>query len=113
QNLAVVAVPHCSPSPVPAELHVTLVAFLPERLASLYEGAPRAGHSASQVFPATLCWSGCVRVAVQRRYDNDLDSLTAAYGRFGRDVVPLRKGDPAGVSVEDGFPGARLGAKGE
>jgi hypothetical protein len=113
QNLAEGAVPHCSPSPVPAELHVPLVAFLPERLASLYAGAPRAGHSASQIFPATLGWMGYDRAAVQRRYDNDLDSLPAAYVRFDRDVVPLRKGDPAGVIVEDGFPGARLGAKGE
>jgi hypothetical protein len=112
QNLAEGAVPHCSPSPVPAELHVPLVAFLPQRLAAAYADAPRSGHSASQVFPATLGWMGYDSAAVQRRYDNDLSRPPAAYVRFDRDVVPLRRGDPAGVIVDAGFPGAAPPAKG-
>lgn len=113
QNLAEGAVPHCSPSPVPAELHVPLVLFLPERLAEHYADAPHAGHSASQIFPATLTWMGYDRGEVQRRYDNDLDRLPAAYVRFDRDVIPLRKGDAAGVIVEAGFPGAGRAVKGD
>jgi hypothetical protein len=112
QNLAEGAVPHCSPSPVPAELQVPLVAFLPKRLAVPYADAPRSGHSASQIFPATLTWMGYDAAAAQREYDNDLAELPARYVRFDRNVVPLRRGDPAGVIVEAGFPGAALAAKG-
>lgn len=111
QNLAEGAVPHCSPSPVPAELHVPLLAFLPDRLAAGYAGAPRSGHAASQIFPATLAWMGYDAGAAQRRYDNDLGALPARYVRFDRDVVPLNPGDPAGVVVEAGFPGAALAAR--
>ena len=106
QNLAEGAVPHCSPSPVPAELQVPLIAFLPERLAAAYATAPGAGHSASQIFPATLIWMGYDPDAVQRRYDNDLARAPAGYVRFDRDVVPLRAGDPVGVTVSARFPGA-------
>ncbi|HEY6816719.1 MAG TPA: sulfatase-like hydrolase/transferase, partial [Croceibacterium sp.] len=112
QNLAAGAVPHCSPSPVPAELHVPLVAFLPDRLAAAYADAPRAGHSASQIFPATLAWMGYDPAVVQQQYDNDLSLPPAGYVRFDRDVVPLHAGDPAGVIVQAGFPGAALAAKG-
>jgi hypothetical protein len=113
QNLANGAVPHCSPSPVPAELQVPLVAFLPERLAATYADAPRLGHAASQIFPATLTWMGYDAATVQRQYDNDLSAMPARYVRFDRDVVPLRASDPAGVIVEAGFPGGMLAAKGE
>lgn len=106
QNLAAGAVPHCSPSPVPAELHVPLLAFLPDRLAAAYADAPRAGHAASQIFPATLAWMGYDAAAAQQQYDNDLGALPARYVRFDRDVVPLRAGDPVGVVVEAAFPGA-------
>ncbi len=111
QNLTPGAVPHCSPSPVPAELQVPLLAFLPDRLAATYADAPRAGHAASQIFPATLVWMGYAAAAVQGEYDNDLRGLPARYVRFDRDVVPLRAGDPAGVIVEAGFPGTALAGR--
>jgi hypothetical protein len=104
QNLEEGAVPHCSRSPVPAELHVPLLAFLPERLAEAYGSAPRSGHSASQIFPATLIWMGYDPASVQRRYDNDLSRAPAGYVRFERNVVPLRSGDPVGVAVGQTFP---------
>ena len=104
QNLAESAVPHCSPSPVPAELHVPLLAFLPERLAGAYPAAARGGHSASQIFPATLIWMGYDPASVQRQYDNDLTGDPARYVRFDRNVVPLRSGDPVGVTVTRTFP---------
>ena len=97
--------PHCSAAAVPAELHVPLLAFLPERLAEAYAQAPRAGHSASQIFPATLIWMGYDRAAVQGRYDRDLTRPPARYVRFDRNVVPLRSGDAIDVSVSSGFPG--------
>lgn len=106
QNLADGAVPHCSPSPVPAELHVPLLAFLPDRLAAPYAAAPRSGHAASQLFPATLIWMGYDSEAVQRQYDNDLSRAPARYVRFDRNVVPLRSGDPVGVAVARTFPAA-------
>ena len=105
QNLTEGAVPHCSAAAVPAELHVPLLAFLPERLAEAYAQAPRAGHSASQIFPATLIWMGYDRAAVQGRYDRDLTRPPARYVRFDRNVVPLRSGDAIDVSVSSGFPG--------
>jgi len=104
QNFAAGAVPHCSPSPVPTELHVPLLAFLPERLAAAYAEAPRAGHSASQILPATLIWMGYDAQAAQGAYDNDLSRAPARYVRFDRDVVPLRAGDPIGIAVTDAFP---------
>jgi len=105
QNLAEGAVPHCSPSPVPTELHVPLIAFLPDALAERYPQTHRGGHSASQIFPATLIWMGYADAAVERRYDNDLASLPAGYVRFDRDVVPLRTGGTIGIDVSDRFPG--------
>lgn len=104
QNLAEGAVPHCSASPVPAELHVPLVAFLPQRLAARYADAPRSDHAASQILPATLIWMGYDPAAVQQRYDTDLTRLPARYVRFGRNVVSLRPGDPIDVSVSTAFP---------
>lgn len=105
QNLMDDAVPHCSPSPVPAELHVPLLAFLPDELAEAYASAPRRGHSASQIFPATLIWMGYDPAVVQRQYDNDLTRAPARYVRFDRNVVPLRSGDPVGVTIAGTFPG--------
>jgi hypothetical protein len=105
QNLEEGAVPHCSPSPVPAELHVPLLAFLPERLAQAYASAPRERHSASQIFPATLIWMGYDSDVVQQQYDTDLTRAPVRYVRFDRNVVPLRSGDPVGVTVADIFPG--------
>jgi hypothetical protein len=104
QNLAPAAVPHCSPAPVPAELHIPLLAFLPGDLAGAYTEAPRAGHAASQMFPATLIWMGYDPAAVQRRYDNDLTRPTARYVRFDRNVVPLRSGEPIGVTAAAAIP---------
>ncbi len=105
QNLAEGAVPHCSPSPLPAELHVPLLAFLPRELADRYAAAPRSGHAASQIFPATLIWMGYDAAVVQRQYDNDLARAPARYVRFDRNVVPLRSGDPVGVTIAGTFPG--------
>jgi hypothetical protein len=104
QNLAEGAIPHCSPSPVPAELHVPLLAFLPDRFAEPYRQAPRSGHAASQIFPATLIWMGYDATAVQRRYDNDLATAPARYVRFDRDVVPLRAGGTTGVAIAAAIP---------
>ena len=104
QNLAEGAIPHCSPSPVPAELHVPLLAFLPERLAAPYANAPHAGHAASQIFPATLIWMGYDPTKVQRRYDNDFARAPARYVRFDRDAVPLRAGGTIGVAVAAAIP---------
>lgn len=104
QNLTQGAVPHCSPSPVPAELQVPLVAFLPDRIAARYAKAPRSDHSASQLFPAALIWMGYDPEAVQRRYDDDLSRMPAAYVRFDRNVVPLQRGDAIGISVSRTFP---------
>lgn len=105
QNLTPGAVPHCSPSPVPAELQIPLVAFLPDALAAAYAEAPRSRHSASQIFPATLIWMGYDPSAVQRQYDNDLTSAPAGYVRFDRDVVPLRAGGRIGMAISGQFPG--------
>ena len=104
QNLAEGAVPHCSPSPVPAELHIPLLAFLPDALANRYAAAPRAGHAASQIFPATLTWMGYDPATVEARYDNDLSGAPARYVRFDRDVVPLRTGGEIGIAVADAIP---------
>ena len=104
QNLTPGAVPHCSPSPVPAELHIPLVAFLPDRLAERYAATPRSGHAASQILPATLVWMGYDPAEVQRRYDNDLTRPTARYVRFDRDVVPLRAGGEIGIATAPAIP---------
>ena len=65
---------------------------------------PREGHSASQIFSATLIWMGYDPASVQRQYDNDLTGGPAGYVRFDRNVVPLRSGDPVGVTVARTFP---------
>lgn len=104
QNLTQGAVPHCSPSPVAAELQVPLVAFLPDRIAARYAKAPRSDHSASQLFPAALIWMGYDPETVQRRYDDDLSRMPAAYVWFDRNVVPLQRGDAIGISVSRTFP---------
>lgn len=106
QNLRPGAIPHCSPAPDPVELQVPLLAFLPERLAASYAEAPRSGHAASQILPATLIWMGYDPAAVQQRYDNDLTLAPARYVRFERNVVPLRLGDAVGVHASARFPGA-------
>lgn len=106
QNLTPGALPHCSRAPVADEFRVPLLAFLPDALAARYADAPRAGHSTSQIFPATLGWMGYDRAAVQARYDRDLDAPTARYVWFGRGVIPT--GDDGAVSVTAGpdFPGS-------
>lgn len=108
QNLVAGALPHCSPAPVDAEFAVPLLAFLPDRLAARYAAAPREGHAASQIFPATLIWMGYDPQAVEQRYDNDLDLPPARYVRFDRNVVPLRPGEPIGVEVAMG-PAPQIG----
>ena len=44
--------------PVPQLPLLPLHPSLPERLAKVYATAPRQGHAASQIFPATLVWTG-------------------------------------------------------
>lgn len=110
QNLTEGAMPHCSPEAAADEFLVPLLAFLPERLAAPYTKARRAGHAASQIFPATLIWMGYGAPAVQQRYDNDLAEPTARYVQFDRDVVPLSPGDAIGIRVDVPFPAAQLAA---
>lgn len=106
QNLTPGALPHCSRSPVAEEFRVPLLAFLPEPLAAGYAAAPRAGHSTSQIFPATLGWMGYDRAAVQARYDRDLDAATARYVWFGRGVIPTGARGEVSVTAGPGFPGS-------
>ena len=105
QNLTPGALPHCSREAHPDEFRVPLLAFLPRERASRYAAAPRVGHSASQIFPATLIWMGYDPVAVAARYDRDLDQPTARYVWFGRTVIPT--GGDAAIDVTAGatFPG--------
>src|SRR5690606_27978356 len=102
------ALPHCSPEAVADEFLVPLLAFLPQRLAASYGQAARAGHAASQIFPATLIWMGYDAAAVERRYDNDLAVPTARYVQFDRNVIPLNPGDEIGIRVDVPFPAAQF-----
>ncbi len=106
QNLTPGALPHCSQAPVADEFRVPLLAFLPEPLAARYAAAPRAGHSTSQIFPATLGWMGYDRAAVQARYDRDLDAPTARYVWFGRGVIPSGARGEVSVTAGSDFPGS-------
>jgi hypothetical protein len=105
QNLAEGKLPHCSPERVPDEFRIPLLAFLPDAVRARYTAASRRGHSASQVFPTLLEWMGYDATTVQQRYDNDLTAAPAGYVRFGRDVVPLKAGGTADVTVSERFPG--------
>ena len=105
QNLTPGALPHCSREAVADEFRVPLLAFLPAREAVRYAAAPRSGHSASQIFPATLGWMGYDRAAAAR-YDEDLTKATARYVWFGRTVIPLAKGDTVSVTAGPDFPGS-------
>ena len=107
QNLTPGALPHCSREAHADEFRVPLIAFLPDALAQRYAAAARNGHSASQIFPATLGWMGYDRAAVQRRYDRDLNQPTARFVWFGRAVIPLgSRGDISVIAGAD-FPGTR------
>ncbi len=105
QNLASGALPHCSREAVADEFRVPLLAFLSDAGTARYAGAPRTGHSTSQLFPATLTWMGYDPAAVEARYDRDLTQPTARFVWFGRTVIPTG-GDPV-VDVTAGakFPG--------
>lgn len=105
QNLAPGALPHCSHAPVADEFRVPLLAFLPPAQAARYAAAPRAGHSASQIFPATLGWMGYDRAMAAKRYDRDLDAPTARYVWFGRSVIPMGDSGEISVIAGPGFPG--------
>ncbi len=105
QNLTPGALPHCSREAVADEFRVPLLAFLPQRWAGRYADAPRAGHSASQIFPATLIWMGYDPAKVQARYDQDLTQPTARYVWFGRAVVPIAAGGEVDVTASEDFPG--------
>lgn len=106
QNLTPGALPHCSREAVADEFRVPLLAFLPEAGTARYAAAPRAGHSTSQVFPATLIWMGYDPAAVEARYDRDLTQPTARFVWFGRTVIPT--GTDAAIDVTAGatFPGS-------
>lgn len=105
QNLTPGALPHCSRAAHPDEFRVPLLAFLPPRVAARYPAAPRAGHSVSQVFAASLIWMGYDPAAVTARYDRDLAQPTARFVWFGRTVIPT--GGEAAIDVTAGpaFPG--------
>ncbi|MDO9368045.1 MAG: sulfatase-like hydrolase/transferase [Sphingopyxis sp.] len=105
QNLAPGVLPHCSREAVADEFRVPLLAFLPAREAARYADAPRAGHSASQILPATLIWMGYDAAAVEARYDRDLTRPTARYVWFGRTVVPTGGDIAVDVTASDHFPG--------
>lgn len=104
QNFAANVTPHCSSERAAAEYQVPLLAFLPPALARRYAAAPPARRSLSQVFPSTLAWMGYDAATVEARYDNDLARPPLGYVRFGRGVVPLRKGDDIEVEVSARFP---------
>lgn len=106
QNLTPGKLPHCSPEAVPAEFQISLLAFIPDAGQAHFAASPRAGHSASQVFPTLLEWMGYDARAVQQRYDNDLTRAPARYVRFGREAFPLNPGDRADVTILKGFPGS-------
>lgn len=107
QNLTPGALPHCSREAVADEFRVPLIAFLPDALAARYAAAPRTGHSASQILPATLGWMGYDPARAAALYDHDLTQPTARYVWFGRTVIPMAAGE--GVEVRGGraFPGTR------
>lgn len=105
QNLKTGALPHCSRTPVTDEFRVPLLAFLPDHIAARYEGAPARGHSASQIFPATLIWMGYPSAEVEALYDHDLNAPAARYIWFGRKVIPLHARDRIEVHKQDTFPG--------
>ncbi|WP_432769668.1 MAG: LTA synthase family protein [Sphingopyxis sp.] len=105
QNLAPGALPHCSRDAAADEFRVPLLTFLPQRLAARYAAAPREGHSASQIFPATLIWMGYDPRGVAARYDDDLTKPTARYVWFGRTVIPIAPGDAISVTAGPDFPG--------
>lgn len=105
QNLAPGALPHCSREAVTDEFRVPLLAFLPEPIAARYAAAPRAGHSTSQIFPATLIWMGYDPAAVQAQYDDDLTQRTARFVWFGRTVIPTGADTAIDVTAGSAFPG--------
>ncbi len=107
QNLEEGVLAHCSQAPHADEFRIPLLAFLPEPLAASYREAGPQGHSASQLYAATLGWMGYDRQAVEARYDNDLDKPTARYVWFDRDVIPLDAEDETGVNAGPDFPGTR------
>lgn len=105
QNLTPGALPHCSREAVADEFRVPLLAFLPDRLVARYAAAPRGGHSASQILPATLIWMGYDAAAVTARYDRDLTTPTLRYIWFGRTVIPTGAERAIDVTAGPNFPG--------
>ena len=106
QNLTPGALPHCSREAAADEFRVPLLAFLPVAEAARYAAAPRAGHSASQIFPATLIWMGYDPAVVAARYDNDLTRPTARFVWFGRTVIPTGGESRIDVTAGAAFPGS-------
>ena len=106
QNLTPGALPHCSREAVADEFRVPMLAFLPDAIAERYASAPRSGHSASQIFPATLIWMGYDRAAVEARYDRDLTRPTARFVWFGRTVIPTGGDGAVDVTAGQHFPGS-------
>ncbi len=106
QNLTPGALPHCSREARPDEFRVPLLAFLSPEETVRYAVAPRSGHSASQIFPATLGWMGYDRGAAADHYDNDLTEATARFVWFGRTVIPTGRDPTIDVKVGQAFPGS-------
>lgn len=105
QNLTPGALPHCSRAPVANEYRIPLIAFLPDAFAAPYAASPKTGHSASQIFPATLGWMGYDPAKAAALYDNDLTQPTARYVVFGRAVIPMGNDPKVSVTAGTRFPG--------
>lgn len=105
QYIAKGTTPHCSLQPHRDEFSVPLAAFLPGDMAGRYAAAGRKGHSASQIFPATLGWMGYDSAGPSKRYDNDLSLPTRQYVWFGRAVTPAGEGEEIEVYRPSAFPG--------
>ncbi len=106
QNLEGGMLAHCSSDPSADEFRIPLLAFLPEGLRAGYADRASGERSASQLFPATLGWMGYDHSVVTQAYDNDLDQRTARYVWFGRNVIPMTRGDTIEVSAGNTFPGS-------
>lgn len=106
QNLESGKLAHCTSDPGADEFRIPLLAFLPPDLQARYDNRAIGERSVSQLFPATLGWMGYDRAAVDQAYDNDLDQIPARYVWFGRNVIPMTRGDTIEVTAGSAFPGS-------
>lgn len=104
QNVQTGVMPHCSRNPVRSEFSVPLLAFLPSAETKRLTGSVGT-HSHSQIFPTTLQWMGYPKSYAEDRYDRDLQSSSAKFVWFGRNVLPVNRGDRIEVTSSSDFPG--------